>query len=158
MKDSWLLYDYLRRRWQLLLVFCILGALAGHLLDDGRDFSIKYRATATVAMDVPRWSFKDPPSELRRYPRPVMATLTSSTESSRQLAAANIESQMMRIAAFGPAWVTSQGIIIDEVPQGVWVWWKALVLGSVVGGLLAVGCIYVWEDGKEYRHRARLGV
>ena len=33
-------------------------------------------------------------------------------------------------------------------------WWKAVVLGTFVGGLLAIGGIYVWEDAKDYRqHR-----
>ena len=108
MKDSWLLYDYARRWWRLLLVlvFCVVGALAGYLLDERVDIPVDYAATATVAINPPQWSFEDPPGVPFQSPPPVMATLTSSTESSRQLAVADIESQMRRIAAFGPTFGT----------------------------------------------------
>ncbi len=154
MKDSWVLYGYLIRWWRLLLVFCVVGALAAHFLDDPPDFPADYTGTATVAIRVPDWSFEDPGLVQRATPPVVMATLTSSIEPSRQLAIDDVQSQMRRIAAFGPTLVASHGIIIDEKPQGVWQWWKAVVLGSVLGGLLAVGCIYVWEDAKEYRRQA----
>lgn len=158
MKGSWLVYDLVRRWWRLLLVFSVVGALFGHLLDERPVFPMNYTATATVAFNAPQREFEDSSSTSRRFPPPVMVTLTSSTESSRRLAVADIESQMRRIVDFGATSLTSQGIIVDEIPLGVWQWWKAIVLGSVLGGLLALGCIYVWEDAKEYRRRAHQGV
>ncbi len=155
MKESWLLYDYARRWWGLLLIFCVVGAMTGRLLDQSVDNPVAYAATTTVAINAPLWSFEDPPGVSHPYPPPVFATLISSTESNRQLAVADIQTQIRRITAYGHILVTSHGIIVDEIPQGDANWWKAVVLGSVLGGLLAVGCIYVWEDAKEYRRQAR---
>ena len=58
---------------------------------------------------------------------------------------------MRTVRLFDPL-VTSHGIIVDEIQQGVWQWWKALVLGSAVGGLLAVACIPAYMCGKTLRY------
>ena len=50
MKESWLYYDYLRRRWWLLLLGPVLGALAGLVYYSTQVHSNQYPVTASVAI------------------------------------------------------------------------------------------------------------
>ena len=46
---------------------------------------------------------------------------------------------------------TFQQVEIEE--RNITSLWKPVVLGSVIGGLLIVGCVYVWGDIIEYRRQ-----
>ena len=62
MKDSWLLYDYLRRWWLLLLVGASLGAIIGLGYYSTQVHPVEYVVTANMVFEDPEYTGEGTPS------------------------------------------------------------------------------------------------
>lgn len=154
MKESWLLYDYVRRCWLWLLMASLFGALAGisyysvqkHPVVDG------YTATAEVAIENPVSRKGNSPS--------VSVNLSTSAWPTEQAAVADIAIKVGRIVGYSEAPVIVRQVKLvnlDKSKSGV-TWWKAVVLGSFIGSLLVMGWLYIWEDARAFhQHRRQMG-
>ena len=147
MKESWLYYDYLRRWWWLLLMGPIFGgvfALGYYLMNTGPS---EYTAKLMVAIVDPRPPYHD------QNPPAVLASLTSDTLASEEAAVDSARSMFVRMAGYTNAPVEPRNMTVYYEGLGT-KWWQNAIFGSVVGILLAIGGIYVWEDASAYqRHR-----
>ena len=145
MKESWLCYDYLRRWWWLLLMGPTFGgvfALGYYLMGAGPP---EYTAKLMVAIVDPQPPYHKPPA--------VLASITSDTLASEKAAVDSARSMFVQMAGYTDAPVEAREMVVYYADVGT-EWWKRVILGSVVGILLTIGLIYVWEDASEYqRHR-----
>ncbi len=160
MKESWQYYEYLRRWWLLLLLGPTIGALTGLAYYSSQVHPATYDATATVAIADPTWEPDDslPPSELDEQVQPTLTfSLDSGSDPTEEGAVKSVTSSIARIVSYTNTPVAIQQITIDRNTTDE-PWWKPVVLGSVIGTLLVIGGIYVWEDARSYqRHRQQVG-
>ena len=148
MKESWLYYDYLRRWWWLLLLGPVLGALAGLSYYSSQLQPIESAVTATIAI-------QDPNSGHGK-PTYILTSLDSGFHSTVEKATNAVESQVATMVRYTNGTAVLRELSIDQRGNDE-PWWKAVVLGSVIGILLAIGGIYVWEDAQAYqRHRQQI--
>ena len=145
MKESWRYYDFLRRWGLLLLLGLVVGSIAGLGFYVQQDQEPLFTATASVTFSTesrpgvwhPRANFLVSSNE---YPDPnaSVAAIMSNTE-----------------------WLNAQAAYIVTVEDLTIVsrfrspLWKAVVLGSFFGGLLAIGAAYVWDDARSYMRDRR---
>ncbi|MDP6549420.1 MAG: hypothetical protein QF659_05060 [Dehalococcoidia bacterium] len=140
MKDSWLFYDY-ARRWLLLLLSFTLGAILGLAYYAKQVHPMEYTATASVAIE-------DPVSEAECPPAALIAIATG-RRSTEEAAVEDVTSLVAEIAAYASTAVVIRDLQLQRNATDE-AWWKAVVLGSAIGALLAIAAIYVWED-RAYR-------
>ena len=145
MKESWLYYDYLRRWWRLLILGLAVGAILGLGYYSVQDNSESYAATARVAI----WRPNSDPDALQF---PVMVTVASDKQSTSEAAIAQVQSAIGLIIKYTDAPVSVPSLELESKITNAW--WKSMVIASVLGGLLVVGGIYIWEDALAY-HRSR---
>ena len=101
MKESWQLYDYLRRWWRCLLLAPLFGALAGIGYFSDQDHPTSgYHATATILIENPQ--------SQGRLPPPVSVNFSSSTWPTEQAAVADIAISVRRIVGYSKAPVLVQ--------------------------------------------------
>lgn len=145
MKGSWYLYDYLRRWWWLLLLGLTLGGMVGLIYFNSQQHAIEYSATATLIIE--------DPGAPRHNPPPILLTTETGGKSAAEEAIDSAVYIIRRLGTHADTPVIVPDLVIDRTMSRE-AWWKAAVLGSVVGFLLAIGAIYVWEDASAYqRHR-----
>ena len=148
MKESWLYYDYLRRWWWLLLLGPALGALAGLAYYSSQLRPIESAVTATIAIQDPNPGLENP-----TY---ILTSLDSGFHSTVEKATNAVESRVATMVRYTNGTAVLRELSIDQRGNDK-PWWKAVVLGSVIGILLAIGGIYVWEDAQAYqRHRQQI--
>ena len=148
MKESWLYYDYLRRWWGLLLLGSVLGSLAGLVYYSNQVHPIEYAVTAMVAVENPKSTDEHPPT--------VLISLNSGFHPTVEQSTAVVESSVTKLVAYTTTPAVTRELLIDQ--RGISEpWWKTVVFMSVIGVLLAIGGIYLWEDAQAYRrHRNQL--
>lgn len=148
MKESWLLYDYLRRWWPWLLLVAVFGALAGLGFYSTQVHRTQYTATATVAIENPVSKSETPPV--------VSVSVRSTSQPTQEAAVAEVTAKLALIASYAEAPVSVRD---SEISRRIGShWWKSAVLGGVTAVLLVIGGIYVWEDARSYqRHRRQVG-
>ena len=61
-------------------------------------------------------------------------------------------SNVSLVADYSEAPVSLQDLRVDRKTAGS-SWWKAVILGGVLGTLPAIASIYVWEDAKAYQRQ-----
>ena len=144
MKDSWLFYEYLRRWWWLLILVTVLGGLCAIVYQDANAGPPAYTATVTYAIIDPTPPFKKPPA--------VVASITSGPLDSVEAAVDDARAMVFRVASYTNALVVTRNLVV-ELQEPETDWWKDIILGSVVGLLLAIGGIYVWEDACDYQRQ-----
>ena len=149
MKETWLVYDYLRRFWALLLLFSSLGGLAGLGYYIKQAHPEGYTAQAGIIIENPKSQSLSPPR--------VYMTIDSGTWSKEYAAMVSAASNVSLVADYSDAPVSFLDLTVDRKTAGS-PWWKAVVFGGVLGTLLAVGSIYVWEDAKAYRRQSHEGI
>jgi hypothetical protein len=138
MRATWLYYDYLRRFGILILLGFAIGALLGFVYYEVRPKRTWYIAQADIS--IPRGlqfrivspKFPDPQSAVDH-----ILNMEFRLESASQL---NFESNRFEIES----WYRPE-------------LWKTMAVGSVVGGLVAIGVGYVWNDAMIYQRRRREG-
>ena len=153
MKDSWLLYDYIKRWWRLLLLCCALGILVAYLMDEPKVYAKAYSASATLAFTHHKW-VPELPTSLGGSSIPhALVTVEFAPQSTLENIKAAINAKQSELSAYSGIPVETREIVIRENPQGTWFWWKALTLGGVIGLLAAIGFIYIWTDVQAYGKR-----
>ena len=145
MKATWLIYDYLRRCWALLLLFPPLGGLAGLGYYIMQAHPESYTAKAGIIIENPKSRSLSPPG--------VYLTIDSGPWSKEYAAMLSVSSMVRLVADYTEAPVSFRDLTVDRKTAAGPPWWKAVVLGGVLGTLLAVGSIYVWEDAKAYQRQ-----
>ena len=149
MKESWQLYDYLRRWWCWLLLAFVFGALDGVGYYSIQQHPVGFKATATV-------SIENPVSQEQGSP-PVSVYFSSDLWPTQEAAVADIAISVGRIVDYSEAPVQVQDVRLYRRAAGAPLW-KAAVLGSVIGSLLVIGWIYIWEDRRAFfQHLRRMG-
>jgi len=145
MKETWRYYDYLRR-WGLFLFFGLaLGALAGFGCDLQQDQQALFKAKATVVVI--------------RADRKISSqfTVVSAEFSDPKRAVDSIVNDAHILGG-----LTKNGNVVDirefsidgRYPSP---WWKPIVFGGVIGGLMALGTAFIWDDAGAYlRHRRQI--
>lgn len=104
--------------------------------------------TATIAIQDPNSGHGNP-----TY---VLTSLDSGFHSTVQKATNAVESQVATMVRYTNGTAVLRELSIDQRGNDE-PWWKAVVLGSVIGILLAIGGIYVCEDARAYqRHRQQI--
>ena len=144
MRESWLFYGYLRRWWWLLVFGLVTGGAAGLIFYNSQDRTLEYTAKATVAIGDAR----------SREEKPLVVYVSVETG---QLATAkeaidSAGSAIREIGSYTGAPVAIRGLVVDRTVDGSG-WWRAVVLGAVIGILMAIGAVYVWEDTHLYYRR-----
>ena len=149
MKESWRLYDYLRRWWRWLLLAPVFGVIDGVGYHSMQQHPVVFKATATV-------SIENPVSQGQQTP-PVWANFNSDTWPTEQMAVADVVIGVDRIVGYPKAPVQVKDVRLGRAAAGS-PWWKAAVLGSAISSLLVIGSIYILEDGRAYlQHRRPIG-
>ena len=140
MKETWRYYDFLRRWGLLLLLGLVVGAIAGLGFYLQQDQEPLFTATASVTL-----STKDRPG--------VWLSRANFIVSSSEFPDPNAS-----VAAImsNTKWLSAQpGYIVAVEDLAIMSrfrspLWKAVVLGSFFGGLLAIGAAYLWDDARSY--------
>jgi hypothetical protein len=137
MKESWYYYDYLFRWGRLLLLGFLLGALAGLGYYLQQDFKgVDYKGTAILTL-----------ADAKDILVITTARGTQDTRSEEAVAetintiAGDIHRSWKRVTGIS-------AIRVDPVHQPNT--WKPIVMGSIIGGLLMISIVYVWEDVARY--------
>ena len=150
MKDSRLVYDYLRRWWWLLLLGPTLGAIIGLAYYSSQAHPTEYSGTASVSMYGPFMEIWSPPPKMASF------NIDVGSWSTEQAAIEYVDSTVRQIDESAEELFVVHGLSINGTNLGN-PSWKAIVLGSILGGLLAIGAIYTWEDARGYpRNRRRI--
>ena len=121
-----------------------VGAILGLGYHSVQDKSESHAATATVAI----WHRNSDPEAVQF---PVMVTIASDKQSTSEAAIAQVQSEISRIIDYTNAPVSVPSLELESKLTNAW--WKSIVIGSVLGGLLLVGGIYIWEDALAYHRR-----
>ena len=131
MHESWRYYDYLRRWGLLLLLGLALGALAGFGI--GQQQKQLFKATATVSAS--ETSFRIVSTKKTSDPKEAVGSILNNVKAFSAANAIDIE-------------------VVDFSIQGRYrnPLWKAMLLGGVVGALLAFGAAFVWDDVRALKH------
>ena len=131
-----------------MLLGPVLGALAGLSYYSSQLQPIESAVTATIAI-------QDPNSD-HGNPTYILTSLDSGFHSTVERATNAVESQVATMVRYTNGTAVLRELSIDQRGNDE-PWWKAVVLGSVIGILLAIGGIYVWEDAQAYqRHRQQI--
>ena len=139
MKESWRYYDYLRRWGLFLLLGLALGALAGYgyYLQQGQ----RGLFTATAAVSMPHGSFR----------------VVSGENSDPNKA---VEEILTNLKLLGDLTKNTIDVDVDNLSiegRHPTLLWKLIVLSSIIGGLLAIGAAFVWDDAEaSLRHRQQI--
>ena len=88
--------------------------------------------------------------------QPFTINLAFNPDSTEEMAVESVTSTVAKLAAYTDSLVVINELSIDQNATGQ-PWWKAVVFGSVVGVLLAMGWAYVWEDARGHRNRRQTG-
>ena len=142
MKDSWMLYDYLRRWWRILLLGTSLGAILGFAYYSNQIHPEEYQGTAQLSLYSSIFDIFEAPTKYS-------ITIDIGTWSNEEAVAEYASSQAESLSLSTGRTVFVEGLQIDHHPVGS-PSWKAIVLGTVLGGLLAIGFPYVWDDARAY--------
>jgi uncharacterized protein involved in exopolysaccharide biosynthesis len=138
MKDSWFLYDYLRRWWWLLLSAVLFSSALGLAFVAMNAEPPEYVAKATVTIT---------------GPATVVPIVVSSIPWYSQRAAMDaLDKDLTKIITYTrtPVKVSSYSVVrLGTSPN----WPQNVALGSVLALLVVVGSVYVWEDTKAYRRQ-----
>ena len=145
MKESWLLYDYLRCWWRLLLLGSIWGAVLGLGYYSIQDHPVEYVVTADLV-------FEDPEYSGRGSPPTFTLAMAPTGQPTGDAAIREFRSLLATFANSTNSPVVLQDLSIDVNPT-VEPWWKAVVLGSVIGTLLVIGGVHVLEDAQVDQRR-----
>lgn len=145
MKESWFYYDYLRRWWWMLLLISTIGFVGGLIYSNAKVYPVTFDATATIAIEEPG-----------KLPDFFPVVLVSVQTTDAKDAAAAIDSAgatISRLGRYSGAPFTIQDFGVTRSGDNSR-WLKSSVLGTVIGMLVAIGGIYVFEDALSYRrHR-----
>ena len=148
MKESWQFYDYLKRWWILLLVGCLVGVVSGYLLNQPTVMAKSYSANTTATIrNAPIWPY-DP--LMAESTPPLVVTLDSGAKPTLEDATQALRIKTERLANYSGAAIDRGEIIVDQLSAATDTW-KSMILGGVIGGLLAIGFAYVWDDTRAYR-------
>ena len=139
MKESWRYYDYLRRWGLYLLLGIALGALGafGYILQQDQQPLFEAKATISVAgtnisINVVSDEYSDPKETVE-----------------------SIFNDIGRIQGYTDREIFIGGISLEGRYRPPL--WQPIVLGSIFGGLLALGAAWVWDDTRAYlRHRQQV--
>ena len=149
MKDSWLLYDYLRRWWLLLLVGASLGAIIGLGYYSTQVHPVEYVVTANMVFEDPEYTGEGSPPKLK-------IAMESRGHATGQVAIERLRSAVSNLATATGTPVALRDLSIEQENTDE-PWWKAVVLGSVLGTLMVIGGVYVLEDARKYLSRQKIG-
>ena len=91
------------------------------------------------------------------HPRYVLTSFDSSVHLTEEKATHEVMSRVAKVVQYTNSTVVLRESLIDQ--RGIdEPWWKPVGLGSVIGILLAIGWIFVWEDSQAYqRPRQQIG-
>ena len=109
---------------------------------------MEYAVTATVAIPDSRWELENPPY--------VLTSFDSGFHLTEEKATHQVMSRGDNMVEYTNNTAVLRELLIDQrrIDEP---WWKAVVLGSVIGILLAIAGVYVWEDAQAYqRHRQQI--
>lgn len=146
MKDSWFLYDYLRRWWWLLLSAVMLSAALGLAFVVTNADPPQYIAKATVTVAGPkRVTIEDSAAT-----GPI--NISSVPLSSQRAAMDALDTSITKIITYTrtPVKVSGYSVVRQRRSPS---WIQNVTLGSVLALLIVVGSVYVWEDAKAYRRQ-----
>ena len=136
MKETWVVYDNLRRFWWLLLLGMTIGAVAGLGIHIQRDNPTTYQVMATIIVSGTRFSLQTGQFSTEAEATEDMTMITNifDLNSSGEIQVDSVSVRQTRNSS--PAW-------------------KATVLGAVIAGLLSIASIFVWNDARSYRQHLR---
>ena len=141
MKESWRHYDYLRRWGLFVLLGLALGALAGFVYSTQQEQKALFKATAGVSVS-------------RRSATSIHFRVVSDRYSDPNEAIGLIlkNVKLLRDVVKSDIDVDVDNFLIEGWYQPPL--WKPMVLGSIIGGLLALGAAFIWDDAGAYlKHR-----
>lgn len=142
MNGAWQLYEYIGRWWRFLLLGLIVGALGGLVFFMMQNSPLSYRAVAEI-------SVKDPGRDGFEIALPI--SMSSGDHPTPEMANQQLESRSAILLNATPyGFRIGNRYIQKNEPDDLW---KAMVLGSLIGGLLMIGAIYAWDDVRAYRQR-----
>lgn len=122
----------------------VTGGAAGLLYYNSQDRTVEYTAKATVAIEGIRpW---------KGTPPVVLVSVETGQETTAKEAIDSAGSAIREIGIYTGAPVAIRDLVIDRTVDGSG-WWKAVVLGAVIGILMAIGAAYVWDDAHLYYGR-----
>ena len=125
-----------------MLLSSTIGGLAGLAYYNMQAHSLEYTATAKVTIEGSKL-----PSQL---PREVLVSVQTGGRSDAKEAIDSAGSMIRQIVSYSGSPVVIREIVIDRNMDGSG-WWESALLGAVIGMLLAIGAIYVWEDTSAYQ-------
>ena len=137
MKESWRYYDFLRRWGLLLLLGLVVGAIAGLGFYVQQDQEPLFTATASVTL-----STESRPGVWH----PLLVSSSGFPDPKRPVAAIMSNTEWLN-AQPGYIVTVENLTIASRFPSPLW---KAVVLGSIFGGLFAIGAAYLWDDARSY--------
>ena len=149
MKGTWLLYDYLRRWWLLLLVGSSLGAVIGLGYYSTQVHPVEYVVTADMVLEDPEYLGEgSPPS--------ITLTIAPSGHATIEAASKHIRSAVSKLAAATgtPVALRDLSVVLNTTDEPLW---KDVVFGSVIATLMVIGVVYVWEDARAELTRRQTG-
>ena len=149
MKDTWQLYDYLRRRWLLMLLGAYCGALLGLGYFSIQDHPVEYIVGGDMVIEDPQYTGEGSPPTFTLSMPPVR-------KATSQAAIDQIRWNVAELANTAETPVLLRNVSIDEYPTGE-PWWKAVVLGSIIGIALAIWGVYVLDDARSVQRRRQTG-
>lgn len=133
------MYGYVRR-WRLVLL--ALGLILGGLAGLAYDYNRGDLYTATVEVHLRRDVDKGLPHiHFDIISDPVQTTEKAATE--------NVTSKLDQFLAYTNVQIRSEVVVERNTSREPW--WKGVVLGSIIGALLVIVGIYIWEDVRAYR-------
>lgn len=135
MMKTWLDYDFLRRWWLLLVLGLGLGALGGLGYFLQQDRTGEYKATARFFID-----------------KETEFNVVSDAASTERAAVEHLATLANKLEKQTGSRVVIGDVLMERRYETVW--WQPTVLGSVIGALLAIAAIILWQDTQTYaRHR-----
>ena len=104
-----------------------------------------YDASATLVVE-------DKTLEPEDRPPPVILTLATDSRASEEMAADYITSSVTQMGDYVDVSLDVRNLLIVRRETG-FAWWESAFMGAVIGTLMAVAGIYVWDDAKSYLRR-----
>ena len=138
MRATWLYYDYLRRYGVLIVLGLVIGASLGFGYNQTQPKRPIYVAQATIA-ESPYAGF----------------FMFTKEHGEPQAAVDDILNTVKRLGSAAALDYEVKDIKISSRYRNVL--WKTMVMGSVVGCLVAIGVGYVWDDVMTYQRRRKEG-
>ena len=138
-KAPWELYDYLRRYWWLLLLGVSIGAAGGIGIHIQRDHPTVYDLIATIRLsNVDSTTFE----------------IHKRGFHAEEEAIKDITRSIDKLRAVTSTDIGVGSIVVKQIGKSSPAW-KATTLGVIIGGLLSIGLIYLWNDARSYLHHLR---